>query len=104
MPGGYSLGTAVTDVVLAVELGASPNPLPPAVFKTIAACAVRQWRSGPITNFSRLARRTIESCREGDLPPCRPQHLGGQLAPAPRRLYYSRAWWQAAPISLPEVQ
>jgi cutinase len=75
--GGYSLGAAVTDVVLAVPFRAFGfnNPLPAGVDQHIAAVALFgngiQWVA-PITNFSPLYRdRTIELCH-GDDPICNP--------------------------------
>lgn len=77
VPGGYSLGAAVTDVVLAVPMSAFGfnNPLPPGSDEHIAAVALfgngTQW-VGPITNFSPTYNdRTIEMCR-GDDPICSP--------------------------------
>ncbi|WP_420891573.1 cutinase family protein [Mycobacterium ulcerans] len=75
--GGYSLGAAVTDVVLAVPMSAFgfENPLPPGTDQHIAAVALfgngSQW-VGPITNFSPLYNgRTIELCHGSD-PVCSP--------------------------------
>lgn len=75
--GGYSLGAAVTDVVLAVPFSAFGfnNPLPPGVDQHIAAVALfgngMAW-VGPITNFNPLySERTIELCH-GDDPICNP--------------------------------
>ena len=75
--GGYSLGAAVTDVVLAVPLAAFgfKNPLPQGADQHIAAVALFgngfQW-VGPITTFSPLYQgRTIELCH-GDDPICNP--------------------------------
>ena len=75
--GGYSLGAAVTDVVLAVPFTAFgfKNPLPPGMDRHIAAVALFgngiQW-VGPITNFNPLySDRTIELCH-GDDPICNP--------------------------------
>ncbi|MEB3051199.1 cutinase family protein [Mycolicibacter sp. MYC123] len=93
VPGGYSLGAAVTDVVLAVPFSAFgfTNPLPPGADEHIAAVALfgngSQW-VGPITNFSPVYNdRTIEQCHGAD-PICNPadpntweenwpQHLAG---------------------------
>ncbi|CKO55083.1 cutinase CUT2 [Mycobacterium tuberculosis] len=93
VPGGYSLGAAVTDVVLAVptQMWGFTNPLPPGSDEHIAAVALfgngSQW-VGPITNFSPAYNdRTIELCH-GDDPVCHPadpntweanwpQHLAG---------------------------
>lgn len=75
--GGYSLGAAVTDVVLAAPIAAFgfEKPLPPGVDRHIAAVALFgngiAW-AGPITNFSPLYRdRTIELCHGAD-PICNP--------------------------------
>lgn len=75
--GGYSLGAAVTDVVLAVPMPffGFDRPLPPGTDRHIAAVALFgngvQW-VGPITNFNPLYRdRTIELCH-GDDPVCNP--------------------------------
>jgi cutinase len=75
--GGYSLGAAVTDVVLAVGFSAFgfDNPLPPGADQHIAAVALfgngSQW-VGPITNFSPVYNdRTIELCHGAD-PVCNP--------------------------------
>jgi cutinase len=75
--GGYSLGAAVTDVVLAVpfDFFGFKAPLPPGADQHIAAVALfgngAAW-IGPITNFSPLYReRTIELCHGAD-PICNP--------------------------------
>jgi cutinase len=75
--GGYSLGAAVTDVVLAVpfDVFAFKNPLPPGADQHIAAVALFgngvAW-VGPISNFSPVYRdRTIELCHGAD-PICNP--------------------------------
>ena len=75
--GGYSLGAAVTDVVLAVPFAffGWDNPLPPGADTHIAAVALfgngASW-VGPITNFNPLYReRTIELCHGAD-PICNP--------------------------------
>ncbi|MBV9090408.1 MAG: cutinase family protein [Mycobacteriaceae bacterium] len=75
--GGYSLGAAVTDVVLAVPISALgfDNPLPAGTDQHIAAVALfgngSQW-AGPITNFNPLyGDRTIELCHGAD-PICNP--------------------------------
>ena len=75
--GGYSLGAAVTDVVLAAPIGAFgfDSPLPPGIDQHIAAVALfgngSQW-VGPITNFNpTYSDRTIELCH-GDDPICNP--------------------------------
>ena len=75
--GGYSLGAAVTDVVLAAPIGAFgfDSPLPPGMDQHIAAVALfgngSQW-AGPITNFSPVYNdRTIELCHGAD-PICNP--------------------------------
>nr|WP_232320997.1 cutinase family protein [Mycobacterium shimoidei] len=75
--GGYSLGAAVTDVVLAAPgpMFGFDNPLPPGTDQHIAAVALfgngSQW-VGPITNFNPIYNdRTIELCH-GDDPICNP--------------------------------
>ncbi|BBX18456.1 cutinase family protein [Mycolicibacterium duvalii] len=92
--GGYSLGAAVTDVVLAVPISAFgfKRPLPAGVDRHIAAVALFgngiAW-VGPISNFNPLyAERTIELCH-GDDPICNPtdpnnwrDYWADHLAPA----------------------
>ncbi|WP_156688829.1 cutinase family protein [Mycobacterium sp. Marseille-P9652] len=91
--GGYSLGAAVTDVVLAVPFSAFgfDSPLPDGADRHVAAVALfgngSQW-VGPITNFNPVYNdRTIELCHGAD-PICNPadpntwqdnwpQHLAG---------------------------
>lgn len=75
--GGYSLGAAVTDVVLAVPMAAFgfEKPLPAGADQHIAAVALfgngAAW-VGPITNFSPVySERTIELCHGAD-PICNP--------------------------------
>jgi len=75
--GGYSLGAAVTDVVLAIstQMWGFTNPLPPGTDQHIAAVALfgngSQW-VGPITNFNPTYNdRTIELCHGAD-PICNP--------------------------------
>lgn len=75
--GGYSLGAAVTDVVLAVPISAFgfKAPLPAGADRHIAAVALFgngiAW-VGPISNFNPLYKdRTIELCH-GDDPICNP--------------------------------
>jgi cutinase len=75
--GGYSLGAAVTDVVVAAPIAAFGfnNPLPPGADQHIAAVALfgngSQW-VGPITNFNPVyTDRTIDLCH-GDDPICHP--------------------------------
>ncbi len=75
--GGYSLGAAVTDVVLAAPITAFgfDSPLPPGIDQHVAAVALfgngSQW-VGPITNFNPTYNdRTIELCH-GDDPVCNP--------------------------------
>lgn len=75
--GGYSLGAAVTDVVLAAPISAFGfnSPLPPGTDQHIAAIALfgngSQW-VGPITNFNPIYNdRTIELCHGAD-PVCNP--------------------------------
>ena len=75
--GGYSLGAAVTDVVLALpfDFFGFKNPLPPGADQHIAAVALfgngSQW-VGPITNFNPVYQdRTIDLCHGAD-PICNP--------------------------------
>jgi cutinase len=75
--GGYSLGAAVADVVLAVPFTGFgfKSPLPPGADGHIAAVSLfgngAAW-VGPITNFSPVyADRTIELCHGAD-PICNP--------------------------------
>jgi cutinase-like protein len=75
--GGYSLGAAVTDVVLAVpfDIFGFKNPLPQGADQHVAAVALfgngAQWM-GPITNFNPIYNdRTIEMCHGAD-PICNP--------------------------------
>jgi cutinase len=75
--GGYSLGAAVTDVVMAAPgpLFGFTNPLPPGADQHIAAVALfgngSKW-VGPITNFNpTYTDRTIDLCH-GDDPVCNP--------------------------------
>lgn len=76
--GGYSLGAAVTDIVVAVPIAAFgfDNPLPAGADQHIAAVALfgngSQW-VGPIANFTNpaLRDRIIELCH-GDDPICNP--------------------------------
>jgi cutinase len=75
--GGYSLGAAVTDVVLALpfDFFGFKSPLPAGADRHIAAVALFgngvAW-VGPITNFNPLYReRTIELCHGAD-PVCNP--------------------------------
>jgi cutinase-like protein len=75
--GGYSLGAAVTDVVLAAPFSAFgfDSPLPAGADQHIAAVALfgngSQWM-GPITNFNPIYNdRTIELCHGAD-PICNP--------------------------------
>jgi cutinase len=75
--GGYSLGAAVTDVVLAVPITGFGfnNPLPAGADAHIAAVALfgngAAW-VGPITNFNAVySDRTIELCHGAD-PICNP--------------------------------
>lgn len=92
--GGYSLGAAVTDVVLAVPFAAFgfQKPLPPGIDQKVAAVALFgngiAW-VGPISNFNPLYQeRTIELCH-GDDPICNPtdpenweSYWADHLAPA----------------------
>ena len=76
--GGYSLGAAVTDVVIAVPIAAFgfKSPLPDGVDRHIAAVALfgngSQW-VGPLASFTNpaLRDRIIELCH-GDDPICNP--------------------------------
>ncbi len=75
--GGYSLGAAVTDVVLALpfDFFGFKAPLPPGADQHIAAVALFgngiAW-VGPIANFNPIYRdRTIELCHGAD-PICNP--------------------------------
>jgi cutinase len=75
--GGYSLGAAVTDVVMAAPgpLFGFTNPLPPGADQHIAAVALfgngSQW-VGPITNLNPVYNdRTIDLCHGTD-PVCNP--------------------------------
>jgi cutinase len=75
--GGYSLGAAVTDVVVALpfDFFGFKNPLPADADQHIAAVALfgngSQW-VGPITNFNPVyADRTIDLCHGAD-PICNP--------------------------------
>ena len=75
--GGYSLGAAVTDVVLALPFNffGFKNPLPAGADQHIAAVALfgngAAW-IGPITNFNPVySDRTIELCHGAD-PICNP--------------------------------
>jgi len=76
--GGYSLGAAVTDVVIAVPIAAFgfKNPLPDGADQHIAAVALfgngSQW-VGPIANFTNpaLRDRIVEMCH-GEDPICNP--------------------------------
>ena len=95
--GGYSLGAAVTDVVVAAPIAAFGfnNPLPPGADQHIAAVALfgngTQW-VGPITNFNPIyTDRTIDLCHGTD-PICNPadpntwqdnwaQHSGNAVHP-----------------------
>jgi len=75
--GGYSLGAAVTDVVMAAPgaMFGFANPLPPGADQHIAAIALfgngTKW-VGPIANFNPIyADRTIDLCHGAD-PICNP--------------------------------
>jgi cutinase len=75
--GGYSLGAAVTDVVIAAPISAFGfnNPLPPGADQHIAAVALfgngSNW-VGPIANLNgTYADRTIDLCHGAD-PICSP--------------------------------
>ena len=105
--GGYSLGAAVTDVVLAMPFAffGFDNPLPPEMEQHIAAVALFgngiQW-AGPIGSFNPLYRdRTIELCH-GDDPICNPadpttgSRTGPTTSPRPTS---RRAWSTRRPTS-----
>jgi cutinase len=71
--GGYSLGAAAADVVVAVNRAAFgyTNPLPPSLAQHVAAVALfgngTQRVLGPATNFSpAFAGKTIDLCAAGD--------------------------------------
>jgi cutinase len=71
--GGYSLGAAAADVVVAVNKAGFgyTNPLPPAVDQHVAAVALfgngTQRVLGPVHNFSpAFAGKTIDLCAAGD--------------------------------------
>ena len=75
--GGYSLGSAVTDVVMAAPgaMFGFTNPLPPGADQHIAAVALfgngTRW-VGPIANFNPVyTDRTIDLCHGAD-PICNP--------------------------------
>lgn len=75
--GGYSLGAAATDLVIAVPIAAFGfrNPLPPGAGDKIAAVVLfgngSQW-VGPIVSFNpAFANKTIELCHGAD-PICNP--------------------------------
>lgn len=75
--GGYSLGAAVTDVVMAAPgaMFGFTNPLPPGADQHIAAVALfgngTKW-VGPIANFNPVyTDRTIDLCHGAD-PICNP--------------------------------
>ena len=90
--GGYSLGAAVTDVVLAVALRRSSGSrirCRPASIRHIAAVALfgngTPW-VGPIANFSPLYRERTDRPvprRRSDLQPDRSAELGRQLGRPP---------------------
>ncbi|EUA89077.1 cutinase family protein [Mycobacterium ulcerans str. Harvey] len=91
--GGYSLGAAVTDVVLAVPMSAFgfENPLPRhrSAHRAVALFGNGSQWVGPITNFSPLYNgRTIELCHGSD-PVCSPLTpiRGSRTATAPRSAY-----------------
>ncbi len=110
VPGGYSLGAAVTDVVLAVptQMWGFTNPLPPGSDEHIAAVALfgngSQW-VGPITNFSPAYNDRTSSCVTATTPsatlptptPGRP--TGPSTSPGPMS---RRAWSTRRLTSLPE--
>lgn len=110
VPGGYSLGAAVTDVVLAVptQMWGFTNPLPPGSDEHIAAVALfgngSQW-VGPITNFTPPTTIRPSSCVTATTPsatlptptPGRP--TGPSTSPGPMS---RRAWSTRRLTSLPE--
>lgn len=110
VPGGYSLGAAVTDVVLAVptQMWGFTNPLPPGSDEHIAAVALfgngSQW-VGPITNFAPPTTIGPSSCVTATTPsatlptptPGRP--TGPSTSPGPMS---RRAWSTRRLTSLPE--
>lgn len=89
--GGYSLGAAVTDVVLAAPISAFGfhSPLPAGTDQHVAAVALfgngSQW-AGPITNFNPLYNdKTIELCHGAD-PICNPANPKAWRANWPQHL------------------
>ncbi|MDI3314693.1 MAG: cutinase family protein [Mycobacterium sp.] len=87
--GGYSLGAAVTDMVIAVpyRMLGFHNPLPPGDDTHIAAIALfgngSQW-VGPITNFNPVYNdRTIDLCHGAD-PVCNPADANSWAANWPQ--------------------
>ena len=94
--GGYSLGAAVTDVVLAVpfDFFGFKNPLPPGADTHIAAVALFgngvAW-VGPIYELQPALPRQnhrVVPRRRPHLQPGRSEHLAGQLARPPRQRVY----------------
>ena len=92
--GGYSLGAAVTDVVLAVPISAFgfDNPLPPGADQHIAAVALFGNGSGSGSGRSRTSTRSTttgpSSCVTAPIPICNPADPNTwqeQLAAAPRQ-------------------
>ena len=108
--GGYSLGAAVTDVVMAAPgpMFGFTNPLPPGADQHIAAVALfgngTQW-VGPITEFQPGLHRPdhrLVPRRRPHLQPGRPTHLAGQLVAAHGEwLYPETAWSIRPPTSSP---
>ena len=98
--GGYSLGAAVTDVVLAAPIGAFgfDSPLPPGMDQHIAAVALfgngSAW-AGPITNSARSTTIGPSSCATAPIQSVtRPTRTRGRKTglstwPAPTS---TRAW------------
>jgi hypothetical protein len=107
--GGYSLGAAATDLVLAVPISAFTfnSPLPAGTDRHVAAVALfgngANWAL-PITALSPAYRnRTIDLCHSDD-PVCNPSspykwrsEWQDHLAPG----YIRSAWWPKPPGSSP---
>ncbi len=103
--GGYSLGAAVTDVVLAVpfDFFGFTNPLPPGMDQHIAAVALfgNGSRMGGThhelqPDLQRPDHRAVPR-RGPDLQPGRPEHLGRQLARTISPTRTSRRAWRIRP-------
>ena len=96
--GGYSLGAAATDVVLAVNIAdsASPIPCPRAMDRHVAAVALfgngTQRVLGPVPNFSPVfAGKTIDLCAPND-PICTRASRICNGPPICSRRTSTRAW------------